>query len=315
MKEENPSKIDELLNKKKAILRKHKLNIEDFKKVDIIEKEISEEIEDKEIEKLINVLGDLQTGKGKTNTTNVWKQLRKAYPKKNNTLPTGVKNIEGKVINNPNEKKKVTLAHFKHRMRTRTLMESVDEEVKENKTKFEHKLEEAKQNKSIPFKMEELEAVIKSLKTGKSKDPDKYIRELFREGVVGNDLKLSVFLMMNKMKEQICIPDALKRANITILHKRKCKLDLNNWRGVFVSSVLRNILMKLIHERTYPKIDKSMTDSQIGARRNKSVRNHIFVLNAIMSDVLKNNQPAIDLHIMDFKQMFDAEELEIVLDA
>ena len=111
-------------------------------------------------------------------------------------------------------------------------------------------------------------------------------------------MKLSVLVIMNKMKEQICIPDALKMANITILHKRKCKLDLKNWRGVFVSSVLRNILMKLIHERTYSKIDKNMTDSQIGARRNKSVRNHIFVLNSIISDVLKNKQQPIDLHIM-----------------
>ena len=111
-------------------------------------------------------------------------------------------------------------------------------------------------------------------------------------------MKLSVLVIMNKMKEQICIPDALKMANITILHKRKCKLDLKNWRGVFVSSVLRNILMKLIHERTYSKIDKNMTDSQIGARRNKSVRNHIFVLNSIISDVLKNKQQPIDLHIL-----------------
>ena len=59
-----------------------------------------------------------------------------------------------------------------------------------------------------------------------------------------------------------------------------------------------------------------MTDAQIGARRNKSVRNHLFVLNCIISDVMSSNkkQP-IDLSIMDFKQMFDAEELPVVLNA
>ena len=56
-------------------------------------------------------------------------------------------------------------------------------------------------------------------------------------------------MMMNRMKDEIMIPDSLRRANITILHKKSCKLDLNNWRGIFVSSVLRTILMKLIHER------------------------------------------------------------------
>ena len=123
-------------------------------------------------------------------------------------------------------------------------------------------------------------------------------------------------MMMIQMKDQVVIPDALKRANITILHKKKCKLDLNNWRGVFVLSVLRIILMKLIHERTYPIINKNMSDGQIGARRNRSVRDHLFVLNSILSDVMSSTKKEpIDLQIMDYKQMFDAEELETVLNA
>ena len=57
-----------------------------------------------------------------------------------------------------------------------------------------------------------------------------------------------------------------------------------------------------------------MTDSQIGARCNKSVRNHLFVLNCIMSDVTSSiKKTPVDLNIMDFKQMFDAEELPTVL--
>ena len=85
--------------------------------------------------------------------------------------------------------------------------------------------------------MNELDNVLKSLKTGKSKDPNNYINELFKEGVIGTDLKLSILMMMNQMKSQITIPDCLKRANVTIIHKRKCKLDLNNWRGIFVSVI------------------------------------------------------------------------------
>ena len=92
------------------------------------------------------------------------------------------------------------------------------------------------------------------------------------------------------------------------------KLDLNNWRGIFVCSVLRTILMKLIYGRTYDKVVCNMTDSQIGARRNKSVRNHLFVLNCIISDVMSSNKKTpVDFSIMDFKQMFDTEELSTVL--
>ena len=172
------------------------------------------------------------------------------------------------------------------------------------------------QNKSEPFDITELEKVLKSLKAGKSKDPNNYICELFKDGVIGKDLKASLLMLMNQMKCQIRIPDALKTANITILHKRNSKVDLNTWRGVFVSSVIRTILMKLIHERTYSKVSSSMTDAQIGARKHKSVRNHLFVLNSIISDVMstKKKNP-IDLNIMDFKQMFDAEELPTVLNS
>ena len=151
---------------------------------------------------------------------------------------------------------------------------------------------------------------------GKSRDPEYLVREIFKEGVIGDDLKLSILLMMNKMKEQIAVPDSLKSANITMLHKKQCKLDLKNWRGIFVTSVLRTILMKLLHERSYKTVSESMTDSQIGAQKHKSVRNHIFVLNAIISDVLSSKKKAsIDLNIMDYSQMFDAEEVPICLNA
>ena len=53
-----------------------------------------------------------------------------------------------------------------------------------------------------------------------------------------------------------------------------------------MTNVVRGILMKLIYERTYYIIEKNMTDAQIGARKNKGVRNHFFVLNAIICDVV-----------------------------
>ena len=164
--------------------------------------------------------------------------------------------------------------------------------------------------------MSELNKVLKSLKIGKSKDQDNYVTDLFKEGFIGEDLKCSIAIMVNRMKEELVIPESLNRANITIIHKRKCKPDLNNWRGIFVCSVMRTILMILIYERTYEQVTLNMTDSQIGARRNKSVRNHLFVANSIISDVMSSKKKVpIDLNVMDFKHMFDAEEPETVLNS
>ena len=123
-------------------------------------------------------------------------------------------------------------------------------------------------------------------------------------------------MMMNKIKAEMTLPAEMKKANITILHKKNCRLDLSNWRGIFVTSVLRTILMKLVHERTYKVIEENMSEAQIGARKKKSIRNHLFVIKSIINDVMSSNKKeTIDLNIMDFKQMFDTEELPIVLNA
>ena len=58
--------------------------------------------------------------------------------------------------------------------------------------------------------------------------------------------------------------------------------------------------MKLIYGRTNKIVDTNMRDAQIGARKNKSVRNHLFFLNLILSDVMatKNNE-SIDINVLD----------------
>ena len=79
------------------------------------------------------------------------------------------------------------------------------------------------------------------------------------------------------------------------LHEKDNKQGLNNWRGIFVSNVLRTIMMKLLHERAY---------------------DYTFVINSIISDVLSTvRKTPEDLLVMDFKQMFDSEEASIALNA
>ena len=79
----------------------------------------------------------------------------------------------------------------------------------------------------------------------------------------------------------------------------------------FVVSVFRAILMKLIYKDIYETIDKSMSDSQIGSRKNKNIRNHIWVLNSIICDTLSSKRKnPVDIQIYDYKQCFDSLWLE-----
>ena len=76
--------------------------------------------------------------------------------------------------------------------------------------------------------------------------------------------------------------------NIVAIYKGKGgKLDLQNERGIFIVNVFRSILTKLIYQDNYDKIDKNMSDSNIGARINKNIRNHSFILNGIINDAVQ----------------------------
>ena len=123
-------------------------------------------------------------------------------------------------------------------------------------------------------------------------------------------------MMFNRMKQELFIPECLRTANITMIHKKGNKLDLRNWRGIFVANVLRTINMKILHDRSYEKVALSITNSRIGAQKKKSVRNNLFVLNSVISDVLSSvKKSPVDLTVMDYKQIFDAEEVFISLNA
>ena len=69
--------------------------------------------------------------------------------------------------------------------------------------------------------------------------------------------------------------------------------------------------MKLIYHDIYEIIDISISDSQIGSRKGKNIRNHVWVLNSIINETLtsKKKHP-VDIQIYDYKQCFDGLWLE-----
>ena len=136
-KRKNPSKLDMLMNKKKIILKKKNILPQDLKDKEEIDSSIGQECEDRELKKLKDVVGSLETKKG---NTNIWRQIRKAFQKKNEPLPTGVKNCEAKLITNPEEKKNVILKHFAHSIRKRPVNDDVKNIIDLNEKLFKQRL-------------------------------------------------------------------------------------------------------------------------------------------------------------------------------
>ena len=48
-----------------------------------------------------------------------------------------------------------------------------------------------------------------------------------------------------------------------------------------------------------------MSDSNVGARHGRNIRNHTFVVNSIINDAIVKKTKPVDLAIMDFQKCFD----------
>ena len=83
------------------------------------------------------------------------------------------------------------------------------------------------------------------------------------------------------------------------------KKAFSNYRGIFRVTVLRSIIDKLIYNDEYDTIDKHLTDSNVGARRNRNIRDNIFVISAISHNIRKRNLRDTDIQIYDAEKCFD----------
>ena len=155
---------------------------------------------------------------------------------------------------------------------------------------------------------------LNDLKRNKSRDSEGFLNEIFKNDVIGSDLRASLLILCNNLKKEKLIPKFLNNANITTVPKKGPTIELKNQRGIFRVSVIRSILMRLIYNSKYEEINKNISDCQMGARKGKGCKSNIWIINGIIHETLKNkNQKPIVLQIYDYAQMFDSIDLEEAL--
>ena len=127
----------------------------------------------------------------------------------------------------------------------------------------------------------------------------------------GEDLEDALLSLLNGIKEYFLFPEYLLRENITTLYKNKgSRLDMNNDRGIFILTALKKILDKLIYLDKFENIDENMSDSNIGARKRRNIKDHLFLIYGIINSVINGGEPCIDIQIYDLEKAFDSLWLE-----
>ena len=105
--------------------------------------------------------------------------------------------------------------------------------------------------------------------------------------------------------------DIMQLNNISTIYKNKgSRFDLVNDRGIFNMVSFRKILDRLIYNEKYKLIDENMSDSNVGARKGKNIRNHLFIVYGVINSVSNGESPPVDIQLYDLKQCFDAMWLE-----
>lgn len=98
-------------------------------------------------------------------------------------------------------------------------------------------------------------------------------------------------MLCNKVKTQLSIPEFFTFTNITSFYKSKgAKNDLENDRGVFTVSKIRSILEKLIMQDSYKTIDSNLSDSNVGGRQGRNIRDNLFTIYACINEAVRTQK-------------------------
>ena len=125
------------------------------------------------------------------------------------------------------------------------------------------RLELSKKKKTPAWQMKDLEMALQSLKDGKCRDPEGLIRDIFKEGVIGEDLKISLLELLNKVKHSGIFPSFMRIANISAIYKGRGEVtSLESDRGIFLVTIFRSILMTMIYKDKYDSIDRSISEQE-----------------------------------------------------
>ena len=129
---------------------------------------------------------------------------------------------EGNLVTNQEGIKELAKKAYQERLRNRPIKQGL-EDIKESKERLAEKLMNvAKNNKTEPWNIHDLNEVLKSLKSNKSRDPNDLANEIFKPEVAGDDLKHAILNLMNCIRLEQIFHKCLEKCNITSIWKQKC---------------------------------------------------------------------------------------------
>ena len=292
------SEVDILLDNRKKLKRlsQEDTSVDYQQKITQVEEEISRITCWRDAENIWAKFQQVADSDCSSSTQAMWKWKKELFPKIKPSPPMVIKNKEGEVKTKWNDMQDIYKREYRHRLRARPLLpEMQDIELIQDQL-FERRFESATRITSPPWTIIELDKVLSTLKTGKARDPSGLNCNIFKKAVCGTDLKQSLLTLLNKTKNTLEIPKFFSNSNISSIWKKKGDiLNLEYHCGLFLVSIFKTIIMKLIYLRNYQTIDSNMSESNVGGRKGRNCRDHVFIVNGAIQDALSSGPGPIYL--------------------
>ena len=105
-------------------------------------------------------------------------------------------------------------------------------------------------------------------------------------------------MFCNQTKDNLIITHSLKLSDITSIYKNKgSRLSLDYEHGILSVVKLCSIIDNLVHNDMYEGMDEMMSDSNVGTRRRRNIRDNLYVIYSQMADVMVTGEKD-DLSLM-----------------
>ena len=156
------------------------------------------------------------------------------------------------------------------------------------------------------FTMDELKKAIMSFKNGKSPGPDFVPAELLKWA--GDEFLEAILNVVNDIKNYVDVPLPWEELLIKTLYKRKgSKKLLENFRGIFLSSVFYKLMEKLIKARIKKYTGK--VNLFQSAQAGKSCPDNMFLLYGVRDHAMYLDA-SVNFTFYDYRTCFDSIWLE-----
>ena len=123
---------------------------------------------------------------------------------------------------------------------------------------------------------------IKKLKNKPTTDIQGWSNELLKNS--GTDISKSINIILNEIGQQQIIPIEWEELIVKSIYKNKGnRNDIENRRGLFITSIISKLYEKIKLARNEENINKGISKYQCGGSKGKSTVDHIMTLNEIIS--------------------------------